>query len=399
MNRTRLALCLLLSAAWLGVAGPRGLAAQLVPLGPEIDLFADLFPEKPFVAVQPDGAYLIAWDEGNPYLGVFYRYAAAGRTPAEEEFSRIVNEDFNPLVDAVTAAPKGFDVLWHEELVYGNPKSTVFYRYHLNLRGVPDDKPIQLGGAGTEWVWHVRGNGFMAGWTLRRKHGIAARHLTASGKRTGPELLLNSRPIDNPDPIVLAAANGGFLAVWRGVVPGPTATLVLRARRFSPAGKPLGPDFDLNTTPLGVVKPYPPDFLVAAAPGGGFAVAWMPADTTYLRFFDAAGTALGPEITVASEGLEDLDGLESMAFDPSGNLLLLRGDYLDEGLLLQLFDPHGAPLGPPVGVRSEASDIYEEPSDGSVAWAGNSWLVTWAAIAVPAGDFSNVFVRRFVQKK
>jgi hypothetical protein len=397
MNRSRIALCFLLSAAWLGVAGPRGLAAQLVPLGPETDLWADLFPNKPFVAVQPDGAYLIAWDEGHPFLGVFYRYVAAGSTPDPEEGpSTISNEDLNPIVDAVTAAPKGFDVLWH---VSPYEKPSTFYRYHLNLRGVSDDKPIQLGGAGTEWVWHVRGNGLMAGWSLRRKHGIAARHLTSSGKRTGPELRLNSRPVDNPYPVVLAVANGGFLAVWLGVVPGPTATTVLRARRFSPAGKPVGPDFDLNTSPLGVVNPYYPNLLVAAAPGGGFAVAWMVAGTTYLRFFDAAGAALGPEITAASGGLEDLDLLESMAFDPSGNLLLLRGDYLDEGLLLQLFDPHGAPVGPPVGVRSEASDNFEEPSNGSVAWAGNSWLVTWSAAAVPERDYSTVFVRRFAQKK
>jgi len=33
-----LALCFVLGSAWLGVAGPRELAAQLVPLGPEVDL-------------------------------------------------------------------------------------------------------------------------------------------------------------------------------------------------------------------------------------------------------------------------------------------------------------------------------------------------------------------------
>jgi hypothetical protein len=41
----------------------RRLAAQLVPLSPEIDLLADVFPSKPVLAAQPDGAYVVAWDE------------------------------------------------------------------------------------------------------------------------------------------------------------------------------------------------------------------------------------------------------------------------------------------------------------------------------------------------
>lgn len=408
MKRTSLALCFVLGSAWLGVAGPRELAAQVVPLGPEIDLLADTWPNKPFVAVQPDGAYLVAWDEGfDSHLGVFYRYVAAGSAPKEEWPATIESPDEGyPSVDAVVATPRGFDVLWREpdSLSW---KPIAFYRQHLTLKGVPDGKPIRLGGTGTEWVWHVRGNGFMAGWTLRGKHGIAARRLASSGQRTGPELRLNSRPIDNPRPVVLGLADGGFLAIWLGTVPGPARILVLRARQFSPAGKPLGPDFDVNTIPLGVAESYYPEFRVAEAPGGGFAVAWMATrqsdDIIFLRFFNAAGTALGPELpAVTSKHIDD--GYEpvpeSMAFDKSGNLLLLWMPWADDtGLQLQLFDPHGTPLGTPVAVRSEASDIFEAPWGGSVAWAGNSWLVTWGAAGMPAGDFSTIFVRRFASRK
>lgn len=58
-----------------------------------------------------------------------------------------------------------------------------------------------------------------------------------------------------------------------------------------------------------------------------------------------------------------------------------------------------APLGPPVGVRSEASDIFDVPWGGSVAWAGNSWLVTWVAAGAPSYDFNTVFIRRFAKKE
>lgn len=393
MLKKRLALGLLLSAAWLGLAGPRSLAAQLVPLGPEVDLHADTFPRKPLVGVHSSGASLVAWDEGyDSHAGIFYRYVPSGGMPPEEEWPTTIGiEDHFPSIDAVTAAAKGFDVLWHEP-VSGKP--TAFYRQHLTLQGEPDGPPIRLGGAGIEWVWQVRGNGFMAGWALPRKRTIVARRLGSSGGWVGPEIRLNSRPIRSPKPVVvLAVADGGFLAVWAGVAPG-TPTTVLRARRFTAKGKPLGPDFDVNTLSLNA----DPEFKVAAAPGGGFAVAWKRADRIYLRLFTASGSARGPEVPAAT--LKDPeDGPESMAFDNAGNLLLLWREYGDDaGLLLQLFGPLGAPVGSTVGVRSEASDIFDAPWGGNVAWAGNSWLVAWGAGGSPSYDFSTVFLRRFARK-
>ena len=53
MNKARLALFLLLASAWLGAAGHRALAAQLVPLGPEEEVPSDIFSNVPAVAAQP----------------------------------------------------------------------------------------------------------------------------------------------------------------------------------------------------------------------------------------------------------------------------------------------------------------------------------------------------------
>jgi hypothetical protein len=244
----------------------------------------------------------------------------------------------------------------------------------------------------------VRGNGFVAGWTLPRKHGIAAQRLGSKGERVGPELRLNSRPIDHPRPVVMAVADGGFVAVWLGTLPG-SANAVLRARRFSPAGKPLGPDFDVNTVPLGAVGTPPyvdPGFKVATAPGGRFAVTWVQADKIYLRFFNPLGVALGPEVPAVALTATDLEGPESAAFDNSGNLLLLwrhSSELID--LRLQLFNPRGVALGAPVGVRSAASDIFDAPWGGNVAWTGSSWLVAWGAAGASSYDFSTVFIRPF----
>ncbi len=403
MNRMRFVLILLLGSAWLGAAGPRGLVAQPAPLGPEVLFFTNDFPGKPFLAVQPGGDSMVVFDDFSDTQDlIFYRFIAAGSTPSPEDgLSSIESPVLSPETDAVTATPKGFDILWHINDFFGE-KPAAFYRGHLDLKGEPDGQPVRVGGAGMDWVWQVHGNGFVAGWALPKAHGIAARRLTSTGQTTGPELRLNSRPVDSPDTFVTAVADGGFLAVWLGTARGPGAPQVLRARRFSPAGKSLGPDFDVNTVPLdGSLDWRSPDaFLVAVAPGGGFVITWNRGGRDYLRFFDAAGKALGPEMRAPTED----DGfLTSMAFDNVGNLLLLW--VLDQGrddqvtdLKIRLLDPHGVPLGPAESVISEASDIFRAPEAGSVAWVGDSWIVTWWAGGLPAGDFGTILLRRFAAR-
>ncbi|HEV2852010.1 MAG TPA: hypothetical protein VHC97_04325 [Thermoanaerobaculia bacterium] len=397
MDKTRFALFLVLTSAWLGAAGHPARAAQLVALTPEEELYADIFANSPVVAAQPDGPYVIAWDDdtfSNIEGSFSYRYTPAGEDIGTGVYDSIYSPTGAPAVDAVTAGRQGFDVFWHTVQYEDEP--TLFYRAHLNLRGMTVGKPVRLGGVGTEWVWQVRGNGFMAGWSLPSKHGIAARRLAASGQRMGPELRLNSRPVDHLAGVsVVGLADAGFVAVWLGSTPGSTGTAVLRARRFSPSGKPLGPDFDINTIPLGRLdtpSDFGPGLKVAAAPGGGFVVAWTLSQGVYLRWFNASGTPLGPERVASAPG-DSAAFPESMAFDDTGNLLLLLNlDY--SALQLRLFDPQGTPQGSPVDVNS---DDTEEPWGGSLAWTGDSWLVAWVAAIFPY-DQSSIFVRRFAKR-
>jgi hypothetical protein len=407
MNKTRCAFFLLLVSAWLGAAGHPALAAQLVPLGPEQDMYADVFSNPPAVAAQPDGSSVIAWDDesASNYEGTLpYSYFPPGQGPDSSGAGGgwLQSPAGVPDVDAVTAGRQGFDVIWHNRGEYGGEadEPTRFYRGHLNLRGVPVGKPVRLGGNGIEWVWQVRGNGFMSGWPLPGKHGIAARRLATSGEWTGPELRLNSRPIDRLAGVsVVGLADASFVAVWLGIPPGSHGTAALRARRFSPSGKPLGPDFDVNTIPLGGLDSSWSAFKVAAAPGGGFAVAWLIHQATYLRWFNTAGAPLGSEVMATTS--EHPEGIpEAMAFDGTGDLVLLL-NVIDGGLQLRLFDPQGRPQGPPVNVNSDFNDDdpehRSEPWEGDLAWTGDSWLVTWLAVIFPY-DQRAIYVRRFAKK-
>lgn len=380
MNRARCVLVLLLASVWLGAAGHRALAAQLVPLGPEQEVPSDIFSNVPAVAAQPDGSYVAAWDDDtfSTSEGSFcYRFIPPGGRPGNAYCDVIYSPTGAPSVDAVMAGRQGFDVIWRG---FQSNGPAFFYRAHLDLRGRRVGKLIQMGDAGTEWIWQVRGSGYMAGWSLPSTHGIAAQRLAASGQLTGPELSLNSRPVDHPASVsVVGLADASFVAVWLGAAPGSTRA-VLRARRFSSSGQPLGPDFDVNTVPLGRLGPSSYSQLqVAAAPGGGFVVAWS-LRQAYLRWFNASGTPLGPELKSGFPA--------SLAFDDTGDLVLFDTSQI------YLFDPQGKPLGTPVDV---SNDNTEEPLGGGVTWAGDSWVVAWGAALFPY-DQSGIFVRRFAKR-
>jgi hypothetical protein len=395
-----------ISAVWLALMGPRGLAAQLAPLGPEARLpNDDRSAERPVVAVQPSGGYVVAWDDLVAH--VFSHYVAPG-DEAPGERTSFVGDGGPPATDSVQATPKGFEVLWHVTNEDGDP--VAFYRRHLDPRGVPAGRPVILARGGVDWVWHLGGDRYLSGWFMDPRQAIGARFLSAFGRPEGAVFRLSSRPVDDPVVTVVPLEDGGFVAVWFGLrLDAPrrnenkeeeeNGTAVLRARVFNAAGQPLGPDFDVNTTPAGPGETAPflnPQFQVAAAPGGGFAVSWALGQTIYVRYFDAAGRAVTPE----SPAIEDPSVFApvSMAFDDRGNLLLLWLQFLDNpGLQVQLLDPHGAPVGPSQNVASAASGDFQASQEGSVAWAGDSWLVTWVA-ADPDSGSQAVFVRRFARE-
>jgi hypothetical protein len=390
----------------LGIAVPRGLAAQLAPLGPEARLPAGDTPELPMLAVLPGSGYTVAWDD---LAGkVFSHFVAAG-DEAPGEGTKLVGSGL-AVTDSVTATPKGFEVLWHAVNIDGEP--VAFYRRHLDLQGLPaPGKPVLLARNGVDWVWDLGGTRYLAGWFMDPRQAIGARLLSPSGQPAGPVFRLSSRPVDDPITEVVPLGDGGFVAVWfgtrltkegkeiEGTKEDEGGTSVLRARRFNASGQPLGPDFDINTTPPGPGETTPflnPQFQIAAAPGGGFAVSWALGQTIYLRYFDAAGRAVTPEIPAVSD--PSVFAPVSMAFDDRGNLLLLWLQFLDNpDLQIQRFDPHGAPLGPSQMLQSAASNELQRPLEGSVAWAGDSWLVTWVAGA-SEGSSRGVFVRRFARE-
>jgi hypothetical protein len=407
MNRSRFVLGILLGAAWLAAAGPRGAAAQPLPLGPEerVDtLTGDQFlPTNPKLEVQRDGSFEIAWDYGgNQPASIFARHFNAAGLPNDALQRVLGGQGFWPEMDAITKAGKGYDVLWH---IHDNTGTMppLFYTRHLDARGVPIGvKPLKVGKPFLRYMWFLGGDGLIGGYDALSVKTLELRKVSPNGVPTLLERRINVQPLDSPTPSVTPLSNGGFVGVVRGTTVSPpdtTPRTVLRARLFDGAFNPHGIDFDITTLPAGPDGTAPVlgvDYTVAATSTGGFAVAWTLGDTIYLRSFDAAGHAPGPEVPVVTHdgGLAPL----SAAIDKQGRLLLLwfeiLGDPPHSNLQIELFDAHGLPLGPPEGLASDASGAFQEPFAGSVAMSGGSWLVTWAAQQVDLQP-SAIFVRRF----
>jgi hypothetical protein len=228
------------------------------PLGPpfQINIWTAGNQERPAVATQSDGSFLVVWQssaqDGSSY-GVYGQEFDEEGNPTGEEFG-------------VNVETEGWQ---------GNPD-------------------LAIGPAGT-WVvvWESEngdGNGF----------GILARRFGAAGIPLGPEIAVNEHLIN--DQILPSAgvdSQGNLIVVWSSEDQDGHRFGVY-ARRFSSELVPLGEEFQVNTyTYKDQMGPS-----VAVTPDGQFAVLWMSSfqDGSGLGVFGqvylANGQPLGSEFQV-----------------------------------------------------------------------------------------------------
>jgi hypothetical protein len=414
-NRPSLRLGVLVLSA-LGLA-PGDLAAQPLPHGPEarVDTLTGRMPGCPQVAPSRQGAAEIAWDyaglapfrayvrhislDGTPTDAAQYPVGPAGTAAAPVEVE----------VEAISLISYGFRLLTRIE--DGNPaKPPKFFRNKLSPNGIPySDAPRPVGGPTARWVWPGPGDVLFAGTYQADKKRLVIQQVGGTGKPTGPEIVVNTRPIVDPHPALVPIGNfNEYVVVWSGLSvasAGSSARQVIRARRIfknQPEGKA---DFDVNSIPGGVPGQPPllgESFVVAtAAFSEGFTVAWTVANAAaapsiHLRSFDFLGAPRGPEsIAVpAAAGVAPV----SLAVDDSGRLFLLwrQGQPPGSRLKARIFssDAASAPLGPAFDISSVASADFGDQLCGDVAWSKDHWVVAWLAEkAGPGGIFTRLFTK------
>ncbi len=382
---------LLLAILAIGGLAPRDLAAQLAPVGPEVQVDTaqvGSFPACPRLAVAADRSFEIAWDyQDSGDQNAYGRHFAPDGEPTAEavRIGPLHQGDYHARVDLVTATADGFQALMALDDSPANDPAIPF-RQRLDADGEPVGAPEALK-KGVRFVVGPAGAPYASQLYIAQFQAVAKNltivPVTAGGSPRGPRIVLNSRPIDAPFPAPILAPLGGgdFVAIWSGTVAkrGARARQVLRGRIVR-QGKPQGEDFDINVTPGSAPgeRPVFGDLLAVGDPAtGDFAVVWTIfnsdfSESIHLRFFDASGRPRTSEIQAVPAAYNVR--LNAAALAAAGRLLLLWRPPLAGVLRARLFSAaSGAPLGPAFQIGRN----LDQPSCGDAARTGDSWLIAY----------------------
>ena len=153
----------------------------------------------------------------------------------------------------------------------------------------------------------------------------------------------------------------------------------IRAQLFDSSGNKVGAEFNVNSVTVGS-QVYPQ---AIALDNGGFVISW--ADTwahgVSAQFYDADGTAVGGQVTLATGngGVFDLTTLAS------GNFVVVWADANGE-LSGQIYDVAGTKVGTEFLINNPTAGVEILPEIAALASGG--FAVTWRS---PTADGVNFF--------
>src|SRR5215203_204321 len=247
--------------------------ASGAPLTGEIEIHR--YPQRglffPSVTASPDG-FVVAWMMASSVSGssaIFaHRYDSAG-APLGSELrvdAGTVSFAQKPMVAADSTG--GFVVVWEQ----GSLQTRVAGRL-FDPAGMPRTGELQLGEpvdvqAQNPSVAVAPDGGFFVIWERsRRVTDIVGRLFGADGAPRGPAARLNeTRSSVRLQPRVAADPGGGYFAVWSQL----GALVASRGRRIDAAGQPRGPQFQLGHQQSG----FPSGVTAAFSAAGELVAAW-----------------------------------------------------------------------------------------------------------------------------
>lgn len=290
---------LALAPALLLVAGGAvPLAGQPQPDGGQfqINAYTTSHQSDPSVARTPDGGFVVAWASygsftaGNPlYPNILARRFGADGAPLEPDF-QISTQPYTTVSHGepslATWADGDFVVVWHSNFSDGSDQSSgTIQGRRYSADGSPLTGQFQVntyttGSQATADVVAAADGGFVAVWRSSGSAGgdasgtsIQGARFDENGEPVGTEFQVNTYTTNNQyNPAIATEADGGFVVVWESLgSPGTdTSEWSIQGRRYAADGAPLGAQFQVNTYTTG--SQQVPD--VAPLAGGGFVVVW-----------------------------------------------------------------------------------------------------------------------------
>jgi hypothetical protein len=277
------------------------------PIGGDFLVNSTFVFGEPAVAMAPSGAFVVVWDEAGDYGGAVkgQRYDATGAPAGGEFHVNTYITSFQYWGSVSTDADGNFVVVWTSYTQDGSGSGVFGQRFSSGGAALGAEFPVnsyiigsQLAGrvavdADGDFVvvWHgvgQDGDGF----------GVFGQRFSAAGARVGGEFPVNTTTTGTQwTPAVASAGNGQFVVAWQGLV---GAVYGIGARRFDLSGSPMGDEFLVSQDTAGS-KEWP---AIAGDPAGNFVVSWTSGSQdgsdrgVFARAYDPSGRPLGPEFQV-----------------------------------------------------------------------------------------------------
>jgi serralysin len=226
------------------------------------------------------------------------------------------------------------------------------------------------------------GNFVVAWWNVQASF---VRLFDVHGVARGPEIRLSSAPMTS-NPAVVMRPDGSFAVVWRSWQQTGAGAQIF-GRYFDAAGTPLGPELQINQTLI----PGDGTPVAAAMPDGGLMVAWDSLDLRHpelggavrARRLTATGAPLSAELTVSPPDSR-VHWLPAVAADGFGNSAvswdncLISGNLVyDCGISVLFSDPTRTPDPTLWTIRDAQGDLFE----ATVAAQPGGFVVGFSASA------------------
>ncbi|MEI9904193.1 MAG: calcium-binding protein [Asticcacaulis sp.] len=298
------------------------------------------------------GSYLVA--TADPLGNISWqRYGADGSALGAAGHVAVNNPDAR--LSIMATSDGGFTIF------HTSDRQADYFQHYL-ADGTPDGAAVVLPEANGVSGTSLTDGSYLVTWS---NNGIHVRHYAANGSVIGGDVVLQDSFIR-----IAASSGGGFVAVSDN---GQTGTIEFQ--HFDSSLHAIGNPVVLVANPLAGI-----DSIVRLS-DGGYAVTWSVSSRAtadqqgvYIQKFDAAGTAAGPADHVSSDPTAAPSA--AAALPGGGYILALKtGTGVPNTLTAistQVFDDHGAAVGPQVVVTS---DLIGYP--GVAGLADGGYVVTW----------------------
>ncbi|HVN40207.1 MAG TPA: hypothetical protein VMW19_18755 [Myxococcota bacterium] len=306
-------------------------------------------PTAPSVASDPDGNFIVVWDETdftsgpNTYRVLAQRYDSSGSVVGGPfQVNTTDRMEFDGTSPSIATGPDGnFVVVWDSATSLGSDNSGTSvqaqrfdssgaalgtqFQVNTYTRNGQDHPRVASDAAGDfVVVWQSYGTG------PSHQYSIQGQRYSSSGSALGAQFQVNTYMTGGTvTPWVASGYGGNFVVVWLAQ---GTAPQSIRGQRYDSSGSPRDAEFQVNTYTSGSPAPQPPQ--VASDSAGAFAVVWESAspgtDTSQGsvqgRLYAANGSALGDQFQVNTYTTGD-QGFPTVATDGGENLIIVWGNY------------------------------------------------------------------------